>query len=1788
MSINIGDLDIGVAFAGDTAGLQKSTADAQQNIDRFGASTSKAMRQVREDTQGAEDALNRLSNGFKGAVVGASVAVGLIKLKNTAIEVGDALIQAQVQLDKLNNGFKFGAGGAAGGARELSFVREEANRLGLELGGAAAQYMKMVAAARGTNMEGAKTRELFTSIAEASTVMGMSGEQSERAMMAIVQMMSKGKVQAEELRGQLGEHLPGAFAIAARAIGVTEVELNKLMETGNVMSADFLPKFAAQLRSELGGSVEDATKSMQASLNRFETAWLSFKQNVAQTGVSEALGGQINILSDAFNGVSERMEAARKAGGGFWSQTAAGAGGVAAFLNPINALSYSAISLQGQLEQAKTKLNELEKERPYSGNIFLGPAIEETRLLIAELERAKSARDQLSRQPGTGASEVRYSAMAEAEAVKAQQAKGLAYQKLMTDMATPQEKLTAAIFSAKKELGELYSPEVEARLREHFIKPTKQAKEKIDEFTKSAMRGLELYSDLNASEGGLSKDFSEKWVQLSDAYAKSYISAEHLLAAQSALLKQQPFYKKGIDDEEKALKEQAKAMAEAEKAYDAYFNAVQKNTDTLQGNIDSENEAAAAIGLSAIAIAELEAVKLQDMATSKERAALTWESIDLSGEMTAQLRAEAKALRDLAAAKVNRAVKETAADEAKQAADAWKKASEQIEKDITDALMRGFESGKGFAEVLRDTVANMFKTLVLRPVVQATVQGGLNAIGLGGGAGGAMGTVSNGISLYNAGSSALNWLGLGASAGTGLAATAGTGLSLASTGTGLGLSASAGGLGLTGTAASGASLSSGLAASTAAASGGSAMASIAAAAPWALAGLAVLSLVKSMDDSGTMHTGGLGSFSAAGGSAVGDAVKGQGLGFDLASADYQASTQQASVAMAQAVVGMLDSTAATFGQKAGYYAATAFADDSSRDGAWGALMLKLGDQVLLDWKQGTDKWPGREFADGKAGAEQYAAAVALDVRDYLLTQTTDWADAMLSALGDAPTLDQLGQVVQQLGAVNDAIEAMGRASQAFAGISEAATTALVRQLGGAEATVSNLGSYYTAYYTEAERSAIVTQQLTEQLAGMGLQLPATRDAWKTMVDAAISSGDGGTAASLIRLSGAFASVTQSTDELAASATAAAEAAHRVAEAKAQDAAKAVQEAQQAADSALAVANSAIEAANAKAKAFFDQFSSSIDDAASVIGGASQSIKSYLDGLNAQASGTVGLRNAQAAFGSQLALAKGGDREALSGITNYADRLLGAIASNARTASEAAIQQARVKAQLAALPGQVSAEELIVNAIERQTFNLAGNLTSNFTKLDANVDGLLTFEELQAAGLASDGKIGDVIAALDRNGDGQISVLEALAGTLAAKFDQLDTTLDGVISFDEFRTAFSGLASDTTLQSIFRELDVNGDGVISRIEASNVNTAATVSGIAAMTQSLGAKLAAGFGTIDVSGNGLVDYGEFSRAFAGMATDASLQAIFRELDVNGDGTITKLEAIRGSSGETASNTYGLDKLTRISDVINSLQWGTDEWNTASVRALSTVAQQQGWTADDMSKALGRFSGPEIAEFFAKYGGTVAVGGLNGGGASAPGTLNTGGSSGAGAFTAGGGGGVSIASGTAAKYSNSMGIGIYDPAAVDRLDSINGYVNSMNWGADAAASAWATYQSAQEFGVTQQELAVATGYSVADIQAMFDAAGVPRFAAGGMHSGGLRLVGENGPELEVTGPARYMNTAETMSLLRSGGANNTELLAEMRAMREDNQAQARAMVQLQQRIVKLQERWDANGLPSTRIEA
>jgi hypothetical protein len=96
----------------------------------------------------------------------------------------------------------------------------------------------------------------------------------------------------------------------------------------------------------------------------------------------------------------------------------------------------------------------------------------------------------------------------------------------------------------------------------------------------------------------------------------------------------------------------------------------------------------------------------------------------------------------------------------------------------------------------------------------------------------------------------------------------------------------------------------------------------------------------------------------------------------------------------------------------------------------------------------------------------------------------------------------------------------------------------------------------------------------------------------------------------------------------------------------------------------------------------------------------------------------------------------------------------------------------------------------------------------------------------------------------------------------------------------------------------------------------------------------------------------------------------------------------------------------------------------------------------------------------------------------------------------------------------------------------------------------------------GLEYWQQAAAGGMSLSQIRALIEDSaeykklkGVPGFATGGDFGGGWRVVGENGPELEATGPARIFNAGQTSDLfarLASPSSNNDALLAEVKTLR------------------------------------
>lgn len=98
--------------------------------------------------------------------------------------------------------------------------------------------------------------------------------------------------------------------------------------------------------------------------------------------------------------------------------------------------------------------------------------------------------------------------------------------------------------------------------------------------------------------------------------------------------------------------------------------------------------------------------------------------------------------------------------------------------------------------------------------------------------------------------------------------------------------------------------------------------------------------------------------------------------------------------------------------------------------------------------------------------------------------------------------------------------------------------------------------------------------------------------------------------------------------------------------------------------------------------------------------------------------------------------------------------------------------------------------------------------------------------------------------------------------------------------------------------------------------------------------------------------------------------------------------------------------------------------------------------------------------------------------------------------------------------------------------------------------------------------------------------DLGGVPAFALGGFHAGGARIVGEQGPELEVTGPSRIFNANDTRSMFNTKELTVLlrRLVSEMSGLRQDNNSGNASIYREVRANRRINKKWDTIGLPAT----
>jgi len=225
------------------------------------------------------------------------------------------------QIQGLNFALKQVSGTTESYAETQQFLSRISEAYGIEILGLTKSYTGFLAASQNAIQSGAisaqQIQNIFESVSKASGAMGLSVEQQEGAFLALQQMISKGNVQAEEIRGQLAERLPGAFGILAKSMGVTEVELNKLLKDGKVLAADVLPAFAKELEKAYGVDNLNRVESLTAETIRLKNTWTEFIASLQDGNLTGLLTGIVKSLSESIGGLAYLFQTAEQSNKSF-------------------------------------------------------------------------------------------------------------------------------------------------------------------------------------------------------------------------------------------------------------------------------------------------------------------------------------------------------------------------------------------------------------------------------------------------------------------------------------------------------------------------------------------------------------------------------------------------------------------------------------------------------------------------------------------------------------------------------------------------------------------------------------------------------------------------------------------------------------------------------------------------------------------------------------------------------------------------------------------------------------------------------------------------------------------------------------------------------------------------------------------------------------------------------------------------------------------------------------------------------------------------------------------------------------------------------------------------------------------------------------------------------------------------------------------------------------------------------------------------------------------------------
>lgn len=282
----------------------QSATQLNLTINQIGSNVTSMAR----NSQSGFNNVSRAVDGLRSTIHSVIGVLGAIQVAH----VFSGFVDEIKKVDREYNGFIAMMNVTTGDIKQSAAAYDSIKGIAMAYGVSIESLAKSYAKLRASTTDVLSTKEtdrLFESFTATASVLHAEQYTVERMFNAIIQMASKGQVHMEELKQQLGEHLPGALALAAKAMKMDMGTMIDEMKKGNISARDLLVPLPQILMETFGKAAIISSKSLNAAFMNLKTIWFDSMKELSTNGAGQGLAAVLNAIGGHLNTSSASFKA---------------------------------------------------------------------------------------------------------------------------------------------------------------------------------------------------------------------------------------------------------------------------------------------------------------------------------------------------------------------------------------------------------------------------------------------------------------------------------------------------------------------------------------------------------------------------------------------------------------------------------------------------------------------------------------------------------------------------------------------------------------------------------------------------------------------------------------------------------------------------------------------------------------------------------------------------------------------------------------------------------------------------------------------------------------------------------------------------------------------------------------------------------------------------------------------------------------------------------------------------------------------------------------------------------------------------------------------------------------------------------------------------------------------------------------------------------------------------------------------------------------------------------------